>query len=129
VGHLHAANDPAQHGRALVLGEIVTGARAQLRQDLAQQILIQLGLRDQAARLLLQAQHSDQAGRQLPHRCHYVHYACRDRTARHGTVLGFGRILYEDDAARLFHRAHAERAIGAAAAQNDRDAVTQPLRD
>src|SRR5262249_32652503 len=121
-GDLHAAGDPAQDGRALVLRKIVPGAYAQMRENAAHQLFVELAIvRDRNAVAVLHQ--FDQACHKLAHRQDEIRYSGRDRAARHRGVFGLVRILHQDDAAGFLDGPHADGTIGAGAGQNDREAV------
>ena len=65
---------------------------------------------------------------ELVHGQHDVGDFRRDDGARHRFVRRFLRVLHEHDAAGVLHCARAERAVGAAARQDHREAVAVLLR-
>ena len=115
--HLHAPRDSAQDRRALVMGEIVPGLRAQIREHLHDRLFILrvarfvrnrlaarrvLHLRVRLVRLrdfrrqlhpVLVLDELEQLRRELRHRQHPVDHAGADRRRRHAVVLRFVRVL------------------------------------
>ena len=123
---LHAPRDPPQHGGALVFGEVVSGAHTHMGENASQQFLVDL-LRFGNGPVAPQCDQVGQAVRQRRYRQHEIGDAGGDRAARHRGVLGLVGILHQDDAGRLLHRAHAERAIGTGAAEDDGEAIVEML--
>ena len=120
--HLHAAKDTAPDGRFLVTGEIVPGARAQLRQDPLQRLLVGFArrLRPPGATT---ADQFGKSGGDLAHRQDKIGEARRDGAARHRGEFGLVRVLNQDSAACLLDRLDAERAVRARSRQHDREVV------
>ena len=125
---LHAAHQAAHDRRPLVAGEVVLGASAQIRKDAADDVLraFLVLLKVEA---LLAVDELGELAREVGHRHDDVGAARGDRAARHGAVFGLVGVLYENDAARLLHGANADRAVRAAARQNDREAVSVLRRE
>jgi hypothetical protein len=88
MSDLHAARDPPQHRRALVFGEIVAGAHAQVRQDAAQQVLVEIPeFRDRD--VLFDANEIGETPGEVAHRHDEIGDAGGDGAARHRGVFGF----------------------------------------
>ena len=129
---LQAALDPAQHGRPLVVLEVVAGALVQRLHDVAQRLF-----RDRRHRRRLDgrrhllgigdldppgvAPELDQPIRNLGDRQDDVDLAGGDGAARHAVVLGILGQLRHDDAAVLLQAADAGRAVGPGAGEDDAD--------
>ena len=123
--HLHSAKDAAADGGFLVVGEIVPGARAELRQDPLQRPLVGFARRIRVRRTAI----SDQLGKpggDLAHRQGEIGETRRDRAARHRVEFGLVGVLNQDDAARLLDRLDAERAVRARPRQHDREVIAAP---
>ena len=121
---LHPPRDPAQHGRTFVLGKIVTGAHPQMRENAPQQFLVEIA--DVGNRhAVLDPDQIDQPLGEIVDRHDKIGNAGGNRAARHRGIFGLARFLNQDDAAGLLHRAHADRTVGAGAAQDDSEAVAQ----
>ena len=106
----------------------MSGAHAQMRDDPPQQLLVEIadvGWRQAC----FDADEIDQALGQVAYRHDEVGDAGGDGAARHRGIFGLVRVLYEDDAARLLDGAHADGAVRAGAAQDDREAVAEPFRE
>ena len=124
--HLHAARQPSQDRRALIFGEVVTGPRPQMGKNGAKQILagiaelafiiVVLGLDDRAKPL-----------RESAKRQHFVRASGGDGAARHGRILGFVRVLDENQTARLPDRFHPYRAVRPGAGQYDGEDVAMAI--
>ena len=143
--HLHAPRDPAQDGRAFVMGEIVPGLRAQIREHLHDRLFILrvvrfirdrlaarrvLHLRVRLVRLrnfrrqlhpVLVADELEQLRRELRHRQHPVDHAGADRRHRHAVVLRFVRVLRDRQAALRADVFQPDHAIRVRARKNHAD--------
>src|SRR6185312_5723497 len=123
---LHAPRDAPQHGGALVFGEIVPGAHPQMRDDPAQQFLVEIA--DVGSDAFLDLDQVDQPLGEIEYRQHEVGDAGGDGASRHGGIFGLVGFLYEDDAAGFLDGAHADGAVRSGAAQDYREAVAEALR-
>ena len=133
---LQAALQATHHRRALVVAEVVAGARAQRDEDVAQhlvglvpgrrqprlrrQSLVRLGDRRQVD-VARGGAEVDQLARHLRHRQHEVDRRGGDRAARHAVEVGLVGHLREGQAALLLDVRNARRAVGARARQHDAD--------
>jgi len=127
-GHLHAAGDPPHDRRALVLGEVVAGADAQMREHPMQRLLIDLRLLRRRCGLL-DADQLRQTVRELTNGQDEVGNSGGNGAARHGCIFSFARLLHENNAAGFFHRAHTDGAVRAGAAENHSEPIAKPLGD
>jgi hypothetical protein len=107
---MHAACDSSQHGRALVLGKIMSGANSQMSEDAAQKLLVNLWF----LRLFdgpLDADELNEPCGEIAYRENEIRHPGRYRAARHGRVFSLLGVLHENDAARLVNGTHADGRI------------------
>ena len=118
----HAPLDAAVDRARFVEREIVAGLGAEKDENFLQGIL-RLGrghgLEAGTAGEVLGV--SDQLGRHFRRRHHIIDQACGNGAVRHAVEFGGFRILRHDHAVFALDGAHAERAVGAGAGQNDAD--------
>jgi len=124
-GDLHAAREPAQNGRALVLREVMPGPNAHMGEDAPQQLLIEMA--HLSVRVLFMDQLS-QTPRELAHRQDEIRNPRRDCAAGHRGIFSLVGVLHQDDAAGFLDRSHPDRAIGPGAGQNDGATVAMMFR-
>ena len=122
--HLHAARDPPQHRRAFVFGKVVPGAHAQMRKNVAQQVLVEIADFDNRWNRFALNEFK-QLFRQIAHRHDEIGHTGGDGAARHRVIFGFVGILHQDDAAGLLNRARSESAVRSGATENDGKAVAE----
>ncbi len=129
---LHAPLDPAQHGGALVVAEVVAGAHRQDFKDFAKRVFGRFALvrgRPEDRRIgvgrLGQLDRArvvpplDQLVGNLRDRQHEIDLGACDRAARHVVVFGIVGRLHERHPALLLDARDADRAVRTGAGQHD----------